>query len=183
LKIQIPRLASGQGSNVIINLSTSKLKADPITVYATYDQGSVSTSIAGIYDYYISYLPIIIPSIAAAVSFIFLVERISQKNYFRYIAAKIYNDIESKVPKAFKNNPLNQQLWVTEDSVYSSRLWAKPQIQADKTKFFDKDDLSLLYEFFSRLIERDSVIKDMPDPMDDKLIVQTTNDEFLLSYR
>jgi hypothetical protein len=105
-------------------LSTSKLKADPITVYATYDQGSVSTSIAGIYDYYISYLPIIIPSIAAAVSFIFLVERISQKNYFRYIAAKIYNDIESKVPKAFKNNPLNQQLWVTEDSVYSSRLWA-----------------------------------------------------------
>jgi hypothetical protein len=68
LKIQIPRLASGQGSNVIINLSTSKLKADSITVYATYDQGSVSTSIAGIYDYYISYLPIIIPSIAAAVS-------------------------------------------------------------------------------------------------------------------
>jgi hypothetical protein len=67
--------------------------------------------------------------------------------------------------------------------VYIVVDYGRPQIQADKTKFFDKDDLSLLYEFFSRLIERDSVIKDMPDPMDDKLIVQTTNDEFLLSYR
>ena len=39
LKIQTPRFASGQGSNITINLPKSN--TNNLTIYATYDQGSI----------------------------------------------------------------------------------------------------------------------------------------------
>jgi hypothetical protein len=75
LQIQTAKFASNQGSNITINLP--KLNT---TVYATYDQGSIRhPPIPRIYDDYLSNLPIMIASIGAIISFIYLVVDINRK--------------------------------------------------------------------------------------------------------
>jgi len=158
-QINVSRLASGKGSNITINLSKPDTRAP--TVYATYDQGSIRhPPIPNLYENYLVNLPIIIPSIGAVISLIFLVEQRSKNRILRFISAKIYLDLRL-VLKIFKHSPLNVQKWIEQGSVYSNTLWEDRKFEANKTKFFDKDDLSLIYKFFSSLIERDSEINEI----------------------
>jgi hypothetical protein len=163
LKIQTPRFASGQGSNITINLPKPNTS---LAVYATYDQGSIREPpipSTRIYDDYLTASPIIIGSIGAIISFIYLIEQRSKNDILRFMAAKVYRDVREVVMK-FKNG-LNYDKPFVDDSrcdgggIYSNKLWANPKFEGMKVKFFNKEDLVKLYEFFTSLIERDSVIK------------------------
>jgi hypothetical protein len=164
LDIYVPRFTTGTGSRLSINVSTdAKSNITSPTIFATYDQGSTrKPRIVDISDSYRSFLPILIPAIGAAVSFLILIERINSKESLRYIAAKIYIDV-SKVIKAFKDNPNNETVFVDEKArpvpkQYSTKLWGKPSYGAMK-RFFSETDIVLIHNFFCSLIERDSVIK------------------------
>ena len=83
----------------------------------------------------------------------------------RFMAEKVYRDVREVVMK-FKDD-LNYDKTFVDDSrcdgtgMYSSKLWANPKFEGMKVKFFKKEDLVKLYEFFTFLLERDSVIEDM----------------------
>ena len=47
------------------------------------------------------------------------------------------------------------------EGMYSNKLWANPKFEGMKVKFFNKVDLDKLYKFFTLLLERDSVIRDI----------------------
>ena len=170
LQIQSARLASGQGSNITINLPNSNTKN--LTVYATYDQGSVrEPPIISIYDVYLSASPIMITSIGAIISFIYFIERRSNYDMLRFLAAKIYRDVREVAIK-LEGDLSNAQILLDDHArdgggMYSNKIWANPKFEEMKVKFFNKEDLDKLYKFFTLLLERDSVIKNksLCDPL------------------
>lgn len=163
LQIQSSRLASGQGSTITINLPNSN--TNNLIVYATYDQGSVRKPppMIGPYDAYLSASPIIIPSIGAIISFIYLIERRSKNDMLRFMAAKIFRDVR-EVTTTLEGHPFNVQELLEDHrrdgrGMYSNKIWANPKFEDMKVKFFIKEDLEKLYKFFTLLLERESVIK------------------------
>ena len=163
LQIQSGRLASGQGSHITISLPNSNTN-NP-TVYATYDQGSVrEPPMIGPDDAYLSASPIMIPSIGAIISFIYLIEQRSKNDMLRFMAAKIYRDVR-EVATTLEGHLLHDQKLLEDDrkerdgrGMYSNKIWAKPNFEEMKVKFFNKEDLDNLYKFFTLLLERESLI-------------------------
>jgi hypothetical protein len=96
------------------------------------------------------------------------------------MSAKIYKDVRYVVMELKKEKGLQNNQILVDDKrgdgggMYSNKLWANPKFEAMKIKFFNKEDLVLLYEFFSCLIERDSVIKERKS---DWLLIATANDK------
>lgn len=164
LQIHSARLASGQGSNITINLPNSN--TNDLIVYATYDQGSVRVPppIVSPIDAYLLASPIMITSIGAIISFIYFIERRSKIDMLRFMAAKIYRDVR-EVAMKLECHPFDDQTLLNDHQrdgggMYSNKIWANPKFEEMKVKFFNKEDLDKLYKFFTLLLERDSVIKD-----------------------
>jgi hypothetical protein len=164
LQIRSARLASGHGSNIIINLLNSSI--NDVVVYATYDQGSVRVPppIISPYDVYFSASPIMITSIGAIISLIYFIERRSKHDMLRFMAAKVYRDVRDVAMK-LEGDLFNDQILLDDHrrdgaGMYSNKIWANPEFEEMKVKFFDKEDLDKLYKFFILLLERDSVIKE-----------------------
>jgi hypothetical protein len=162
LRIQTARLASGEGSNITIDMSKSNT-TDP-TIFATYDQGSIRhPRNAGIYQDYLSNLPLIVASIGAILSLIYLIEQKSKNDMLRFMSAKVYRDVR-EVVKKIESDPYYDEKLIGDQQfrgggMYSNKLWANPKFEGMKVKFFNKEDLDKLYKFFANLIERDSAIK------------------------
>ncbi len=145
LQIQSARLASGQGSNIIINLPNSN--TNDLTVYATYDEGSVrDPPIIRIHDVYLSASPIIMTLIGAIISFIYLIEQRSKIDMLRFMAAKIYRDVR-EVAMKLEGDLFNDEILLNDHArdgtgMYSNKIWANPKFEEMKVKFFEKEDLT-----------------------------------------
>jgi hypothetical protein len=113
-----------------------------------------------------------IPSIGAIISFIYLIEQRSKDDMLRFMAAKIFRDVR-EVAMTLEGHLLNGQKLLEdyrrdERGMYSNKIWANPNFEDMKVKFFNKEDLDKLYKFFALLLERESVIKSnsLADPLE-----------------
>jgi hypothetical protein len=148
----------------------------PPIIYATYDQGSIRKP--SIWPKYIPFMPIIIASIGAAVSFIIFLEQRRKKQNFRYLACKIYIDMGYWTPEHLKDPIRARELLVTNERTYSIKLWEDTTYTKLAERNFIEKDLSLIDQFYYTVKKHDEEVKrQIPTPIKDWSTVDKLNQE------